>query len=119
VRALRAAQRRLACSDGSVPDTNGELAELAGWLLHDAGQHDAARAMNYEALHLARLAGDRSTELLVLNNISYLDCFTGRPAAALRIARSEPVVFGWSEARALAQLGDRAGCLRALDRARD
>ena len=46
----------------------GEIAELAGWLAYDAEHHDLVRAMNYEALHWSRLAGDSSVELLTVQN---------------------------------------------------
>ncbi len=134
VRQLRAARGRLdtgAYERGIERDFQaavGELAELAGWLLHDAGQLDAARVTDHEALFLTRMAGDRSTELFVLANLSYLDTSTKRPGAALQIARSLlcpgdlsnrlQAIFGIREARALAMLGDRAGSMRAIQRTR-
>jgi hypothetical protein len=132
VRHLRAARRRLdtgAYDRGIERDLQaavGELAELTGWLLHDAGQLDAARTTDHEALFLARLAGDRSTELFILANLSYLDTSTHRPAAALQIARSVlcagdlsnrlQAIFGIREARARAMLGDRPGTMNAIER---
>lgn len=135
VRSLRVAQRRRhsGAYDRSIERdllaATGELAELAGWLLFDADQQDAARQMNHEALHLARLAGDRSMELLILGNMSFQDIFMGRPGSTLQITRAVldgrysaltsrlQVVFGVREARALAQLQDRTAALRVLERA--
>jgi len=134
VRHLRAARHRLdggayvASIERDFQAAVGELAELTGWLLHDAGQLDAARAIDHEALHLTRLAGDRSTELFVLANLSYLDTSTQRSGAALQIARSVlcpgdasnriRAIFGIRKARALAQLQNRDGALRAIERTR-
>jgi len=136
VRSLLAAQRRLHAGayrpsiERDLLAAAGELAELAGWLLFDADQQDAARQMNHEALHLTRLAGDRSMELLILGNMSFQDIFAGRPGSTLQVTRAVlggrypvltsrlEVIFGVREARALAQLQDRAGALRVLDRAR-
>jgi transcriptional regulator with XRE-family HTH domain len=132
VRALRAAQRRvnagayLPAVERDLQAAVAELAETAAWLLTDAGRPEPARAMNHEALFLARLAGDRSMELFTLANLSYLDTSASRPGAALQIARSVlcaggltsriEAIFGIRQARALAMLGDRDGALRAVDR---
>src|SRR5690606_40540007 len=64
----------------------GELGEVAGWLLYDAGRHGLVRRVNHEALHLSRLAGDRSMELLTLQSMSMHAGHLGRPLDALRIA---------------------------------
>lgn len=107
----------------------GELAEVAGWLLHDAGQEEASRQLGHESLMLSRLSGDRSMEHLVLANVSLQALFQRRPGEALQIARAEQargglsprlqVIFGIREARALAQLGDDGGTKAALARAVD
>jgi tetratricopeptide (TPR) repeat protein len=104
-----------------------ELAEVAGWLLHDASDEDSSRRLSQEALLLARLAGDRSMEHLTLANMSLQAIFQRRPGEALQIARAElaagplpprlQVIFGIREARALAQLGDEDATRRALDTA--
>ncbi|WP_007023462.1 hypothetical protein [Saccharomonospora iraqiensis] len=90
----------------------GELGEVAGWLLFDAGKHDLVRRINHEALHLSRLAGDHSMELLTLQNMSMHAGHLGRPSEALRIARMVletntlsprlEALFRTREARALA-----------------
>ncbi|MGH3832536.1 MAG: XRE family transcriptional regulator [Pseudonocardiaceae bacterium] len=106
----------------------GELAEVAGWLLYDADQQDDVRRMNHESLYFCRLAGDRSMELLTLQNASMHAGFLGRPREALHLARSVlesrdrltprvRALFLVREARALAQGGDE-GALRLFDQAR-
>ncbi|MGH3773287.1 MAG: XRE family transcriptional regulator [Pseudonocardiaceae bacterium] len=108
--------------------TAGELAEVAGWLLYDADQQDDVRRMNQESLYFCRLAGDRSMELLTLQNASMHAGFLGRPREALHLARSvlesrdrlSPRVrtlFLAREARALAQGGDERA-LRLFDQVR-
>lgn len=95
----------------------GELAEVTGWLAYDANRHDLVRTMNQESLYYSRLAGDRSTELLTLQNASMHAGAMGRPSEALQIANSvlesddhlSPRVralFLTRRARALAQSGD-------------
>lgn len=95
----------------------GELAEVAGWLLYDADQQDDVRRMNQESLYFCRLAGDRSMEILTLQNASMHAGFLGRPREALQLARSvlesgdrlSPRVkslFLMRKVRALAQGGD-------------
>ena len=66
----------------------GELAEVAGWLLYDADRQDDVRRMNQEALYFSRLAGDRTMELLTLQNASMHASFLGRPHEALQLANS-------------------------------
>lgn len=98
----------------------GELAELVGWLAYDAEQHDLVRRMNQESLYFTRLSGDRTMELLTLQNASMHAGALGRPTEALHIARSvleggyqlSPrlrALFLTRKARALAQGGDEAG----------
>jgi hypothetical protein len=65
-----------------------ELAEVVGWLAYDAEAHDLARRMNQESLYFARLAGDKTIELLTLQNSSMHAASQGRPKEALQIARS-------------------------------
>lgn len=65
-----------------------ELAEVVGWLAYDAEVHDLARRMNQESLYFARLAGDKTIELLTLQNSSMHAASQGRPKEALQIARS-------------------------------
>ncbi|WP_198010174.1 helix-turn-helix domain-containing protein [Saccharomonospora halophila] len=106
----------------------GELGEVAGWLLYDAGKHDLVRRINHEALHLSRLAGDHSMELLILQNMSMHAGHLGRPSEALRIARMVlgtntlsprlEALFRTREARALALGGDDTAAERTFRQAR-
>jgi hypothetical protein len=97
----------------------GELAEVVGWLAYDADQHDLARRMNHESLFFTRLAGDKSMELLTLQNASMHAATLGRPQEALHIAESVlggpcrlsprlQALFLARKARALAQIGDES-----------
>jgi transcriptional regulator with XRE-family HTH domain len=133
LRLFRAVHRKI----GSVPcvlgmdrelhAAVGELAEVAGWFFYDAGRHNLVRAVNQEALHLLRLAGDRSTELLTLQNMSLHAGDLGRPVEALSIARMVldsstlaprvQALFRTREARALALLGDKVSAERTFGRA--
>lgn len=105
----------------------GELGEVTGWLLYDAGKHDLVRRINHEALHLSRLAGDHSMELLILQNMSMHAGHLGRPVEALRIARMVletntlsprlEALFRTREARALALAGDETTAERTFRQA--
>ncbi|MEU5087524.1 helix-turn-helix transcriptional regulator [Streptomyces sp. NPDC021356] len=105
-----------------------ELAEVAGWALFDAEKHQAARRFNQEALYLARLAGDRSIELLVLQNMAMQAGWVGRPREELAIARSiieqgrisphTEAMFRVREAKGLAGAGQGSEAARSFDRAR-
>ena len=95
--------------------TIAELGEVAGWLAFDSQHHDRARALNLEALHLARLAGDTSMELFLLGNMALLAQETGRPREALRTVQLMErfpltprlrVMVAMRRARAAADLGD-------------
>ena len=103
----------------------GELAEVVGWLAYDAEAHDLCRRMNQESLYFTRLAGDKTVELLTLQNSSMHAAAEGRPREALQIARSVlegdyklspriKALFLTRKARALAQSGDESalGCYR-------
>jgi hypothetical protein len=48
----------------------GELAEVVGWLAHDAEAHDLARRMNQESLYFTRLADDRAMPTIELLSFS-------------------------------------------------
>ena len=95
----------------------GELAEVVGWLAYDAEEHDLTRRMNQESLYFTRLSGDKSTELLTLQNSSMHAAAQGHPREALQIAslvlegdyQLSPrlrALFLTRKARALAQGGD-------------
>jgi transcriptional regulator with XRE-family HTH domain len=129
-RCLEEVRRRLGRGGAGreVVSAAAELAEVAGWLLHDADRQDAARRLHHEALHLARLAGDHDMELFTLGLLAFVEIWAGRPGVALMIARSalagpalssrQVAMFTIREARALAALGDGTGSFRSLERAR-
>jgi len=107
----------------------GELAEVVGWLAYDAEDHDLCRHMNHESLYYTRLAGDKTVELLTLQNSSMHAAAQGRPREALHIARSVlegnyklsprvKALFLARKARALAQSGDQSA-LALLPEIRD
>jgi hypothetical protein len=107
----------------------GELAEVVGWLAYDAEAHDLCRRMNQESLYFTRLAGDKTVELLTLQNSSMHAAAEGRPREAFQIARSVlegdyklspriKALFLTRKARALAQSGDESA-LRLLPEIRD
>jgi transcriptional regulator with XRE-family HTH domain len=134
VRLFHAVHRRIGasrCPPGLQRDlysTAGELAEIAGWLLYDADQQEAARRINQEALYYLRWAGDRSLELLTLQNMSMQAEYLNRPAEALNIANSVlatnrltprvEALFLARQSHALAQRGQQGDANRAFDRAR-
>jgi hypothetical protein len=97
----------------------GELAEVVGWLAYDAEAHDLCRRMNQESLYFTRMAGDKTVELLTLQNSSMHAAAQGHPREALQIARSVlegdyrlssrvRALFLTRKARALAQCGDES-----------
>jgi hypothetical protein len=107
----------------------GELAEVVGWLAYDAEAHDLCRRMNQESLYFTHLAGDKTVELLTLQNSSMHAAAEGRPREALHIARSVlegdyrlsprvKALFLARKARALAQSGDESA-LALLPEIRD
>ncbi|WP_079152130.1 helix-turn-helix domain-containing protein [Streptomyces sp. RTd22] len=134
VQVWQAAQGKLDTDSIPEKDRTGylaavaESAEVAGWLLFDAAQWDAARAAFLESHMLARHAGDRSMQWFALDMLAMLDIERGRPGEALRIAdellsqrRVPPRIALLAEVRrgrALAQTGDRHRTLTALDAAR-
>lgn len=120
-RMFRAASCRFAAGnyppalESDFAATVAELGEVAGWLAFDAMQHDRARALNLEALHLARLAGDTGMELFLLGNMALQDQETGQARKALRTVQLMErfpltprlrVMVALRRARAAADLGD-------------
>lgn len=134
VRLFRATHRRIGKSScprrlkRDLYSTAGELAEIAGWLLYDADQQDAARRINLEALYYLRWAGDRSVELLTLQNMSMQAEYVNRPDEALHIADSVLAadrlsprlesLFLARSAHALAQQGQRHDAIRTFEKAK-
>ncbi len=128
--AFKRVHRQLGTGDygHDVQAAAAELAEITGWMMWDAARPDAARRFNQEALLLAQLAGDRSMELLILQNMGLVAGNTGRPGEELAIARSViargkltpriEAMFRGREAQGLALTGNTSEAARSFDRAR-
>ncbi|MFJ6568035.1 hypothetical protein ACIQNU_11460 [Streptomyces sp. NPDC091292] len=111
-----------------IQSAAAELAEITGWALFNEGEFSASRRFNQEALFLARLAGDRSTELITLQNMGMLADWVGRSREALAIARSVldqgklsprvEAMFRAREAQGLSASGDTSEAARSFERAR-
>ncbi|MBB1243390.1 helix-turn-helix transcriptional regulator [Streptomyces durbertensis] len=134
VRSFRAVHRRLGAGgytraeEREVRSAAAELAEIAGWALFNEGMFEASRRFNQEALLLARLAHDRSVELITLQNMGMVAGWTGRAGEELAIARcvleESPLsprveaMFRGREAQGLAGAGHLRESVHAFDRAR-
>ncbi|MDT0307921.1 helix-turn-helix domain-containing protein [Streptomyces sp. DSM 44917] len=133
-RAFKVVNRRLG---KGVPDPRyerdiqaaaAELAEIAGWALFDAEEHEAAERFNQRALFLARLSGDRSIELLILQNMGMHAGWLGRPREEVSAARAllegrrlsprVEAIFHTREGRGLYALGQSKQGAAAFNRAR-
>lgn len=66
----------------------GELAQLAGWTLSDAGRHHAAARAYLAGVHAAHAAGNAPLAANVLSSLSYQMANVGKPADAVLLARS-------------------------------
>ncbi|MGP3984200.1 DNA-binding protein [Streptomyces sp. KR80] len=105
-----------------------ELLEIAGWISFDAERQTRGHALNRQALRLSRTCGDRSTERLVLLNMSMQAAHVGRPRDSYLLAASAldsgalssrtAAPFRLRQARAFALSGRRQEALRAFDHAR-
>ncbi|MDH2391980.1 helix-turn-helix transcriptional regulator [Streptomyces sp. HNM0663] len=133
VQVWRSAQSRL--DSGEIPDKAqrrylaavSQAAQVAGWLLFDAGGWDAARRAFLEAHMLARHAGDRPRQWFALDMLAMLDTELSRPGETRRIAeellserRIPPrvaLLAHMRRGRAHAQAGDRRHALADLDAA--
>ncbi|MBB1255900.1 helix-turn-helix transcriptional regulator [Streptomyces sp. OF3] len=134
VRSFRAVHRRLGAGgyertqEHEVRAAAAELAEIAGWALFNEGKFEASRRFNQEALLLARLAHDRSVELITLQNMGMVAGWTGRAGEELAIARCVleesalsprvEAMFRGREAQGLAGAGCVRESTRVFDRAR-
>jgi len=65
----------------------GALAEMAGWMAHDAGNDTIARQHFDRSLALAQAGGDRQLRAHVLGSMSHLTSHQGDPGAAIMLAR--------------------------------
>jgi len=81
----------------------GQVTAHLAWLGYDAGQHGQARAFCLEALHLARMTGDRVLEVRALANLSLIALKQGRAWEARSAAEAT-----WSAARGWADPTVRA-----------
>ncbi|MCE7081872.1 tetratricopeptide repeat protein [Streptomyces sp. ST2-7A] len=133
-RAFKAVHRRLGQGDyearheRDIRSAAAELAEIAGWALFNAENLAAARRFNQEALFLARLAGDGSIELLILQNMGMVSGWVGRHREELAIARSVlesrelpprvEAIFRAREGQGLAGTGRHEEAVRNFLRAR-
>lgn len=105
-----------------------ELAEVAGWSLYDSGDDMLTERVNNESLSLARMAGDRSMELFVLQNMAMHAETIGRPREAINIShlvletsRLPPrieALFRLRLARSYGRLQDEFESKTQLERAR-
>lgn len=103
-----------------------EATRLAAWMSYDSGLHGLAQRYFTSALRLAHEAGDRRLAGSVLSAMSHQATFLGRYADAADLARAALTTisadgtatlraqFHAMEARALARIGDAAGCDLAL-----
>lgn len=103
-----------------------ELAQLAGWLALDAGDHPQAQTLFLTALQAARIAEDGPLGAYILSCMGYQSIWTGNAEHAMRLLQtactgtiecSDSVVRAllFSRlARAHALLGDERGCEEAI-----
>jgi hypothetical protein len=106
-----------------------EVAQLLGWSAYDAGRHGTAQRYFAQGLRLAGEAGDPALGAWVMSSLSHQANYLGQYQDALQLARAaQSAAAGRAtaavrsvllamEARALASLGDRAGCAGVLHRA--
>lgn len=99
---------------------------LGAWMSYDAGLHGLAQRYFIHALKLADATGDKLLAAGVLDAMSHQATFLGHYREAANLARtarmgtslsgsaSAAAHFSAMEARALARLGDRAECDRAM-----
>lgn len=106
-----------------------DAAEVLGWSAYDAGHHGTAQRYFIQGLRLAREADDPMMAGQILSNLSHQANFLGQFGNALYLARAAQTatvhrstatvrsMFLAMEARALASIGDRTGCLAAIGEA--
>ncbi|MET9863005.1 XRE family transcriptional regulator [Streptomyces smyrnaeus] len=104
-----------------------ELAQIAGWLLFDAGRRCTAHQAFADSHALAVLAGDRPRQWFALDMLAMHAVDTADPVQALalseelltrpRIPRRVALLARVRQARALALTGDRSRALDAMRRA--
>ncbi|MEV6621029.1 XRE family transcriptional regulator [Amycolatopsis sp. NPDC051106] len=99
---------------------------LGAWMSYDAGLHGLAQRYFIQALRISETANDRLLGASILDAMSHQATFLGRYKEAANLARtalmgttlsgsaSAAAHFHAMEARALARLGDSAGCDKAM-----
>jgi transcriptional regulator with XRE-family HTH domain len=133
-RAHKAVHRRIGEGDydpkaeRDIQSAAAELTEIAGWALFNVGNFEASRRFNQEALFLAKLCGDRSIELITLQNQAMVSGCSGRPREELAVARSVldnarlsprvEAIFRAREAQGLSGMGRESEAANTFKRAR-
>jgi transcriptional regulator with XRE-family HTH domain len=109
----------------------GELAQIAGWIASDAGQHERAEQANRLGISAAREARDRGLVGNLAGSLAYQLSNTGQEAEGVALARAAHEEAGQDvhpAARALsldrlawahAQVGEAQSAMRALGEAHD
>ncbi|MFI5935947.1 hypothetical protein [Actinoplanes sp. NPDC051494] len=127
--ALKSARGRPTPAQRDIFAAAADAAEVLGWSAYDAGHHGAAQRYFTQGLRLARDAGDPLMGSQILSNLSHQANYLGnfneavhyaraaQNAALGRTSRTVSSMLLTMEARALASLGDAAGCATALNRA--
>ncbi|MFI5584557.1 XRE family transcriptional regulator [Amycolatopsis sp. NPDC051758] len=99
---------------------------LGAWMSYDAGLHGLAQRYFIQALRISESVDDRLLGASILDAMSHQATFLGRYKEAANLARtarmgttlsgsaSAAAHFYAMEARALARLGDSAGCDKAM-----
>lgn len=115
-----------------APDLYRAVAQatlLGAWMSYDAGLHGIAQRYFIQALGVAQAAEDRLLGASILDAMSHQATFTRNYREAANMARAAQQAaamsgshlgmahFSAMEARALARLGDAAGCDRAMSQA--
>ncbi|MGP3989646.1 helix-turn-helix domain-containing protein [Streptomyces sp. 3N207] len=135
--AVASAARRIWTTErarpGPTPDKGraaevAELAQIAGWLLFDAGRKHAARHAFADSHTLAVRAGDRPRQWFALDMLAMHAVATADPRQALALSEellTRPgipprvaLLARVRQARALAQTGERARAREVMRRAR-
>jgi tetratricopeptide (TPR) repeat protein len=113
-----------------LTEAAAQLSQFLGWLAFDMNDHATARAYFNEGLHAAQEAGAQALSAYVLGYLSILSPYENKPQEALAFAEAARsraqattslITQSWIatvEAEALANLHDRRGTEKALDRAR-
>lgn len=125
-RAAHTARRAAATHPAGTSEMLSAVAEaqqIAGWLAYDADRQQLSQQLTQDALCTARLAGDRSTELMALSQLAMQAVYLHQPREAEQLSedtlttRLTPRVralFVLRQSRAAGQLGDTTRALTLL-----